>query len=216
MSEPDDVRTAIEELKAAGFRISIDDFGTGYSSLSTLQRLPVDRLKLDRSFLEEVQGDSEARQVMEGIMLLADHLKLEVVAEGIETVQHLRRVRGMHCPFGQGYLFSRPGPPGPNSLNDLPGEWSESGVARANEDVSQRAVRRGRRSNRERRRRRRRAVTLSRPVRPANAWRSPRARRPARRRAGPRPGPCAGRPRRASPAGRLRTTSRVKPAIAPR
>jgi len=124
MSEPDDVRAAIEELKAAGFRISIDDFGTGYSSLSTLQRLPVDRLKLDRSFLEEVQGDSEARQVMEGIMLLADHLKLEVVAEGIETVQHLRRVRGMHCPFGQGYLFSRPGPPGPNSLNDLPGEWS--------------------------------------------------------------------------------------------
>jgi EAL domain-containing protein (putative c-di-GMP-specific phosphodiesterase class I) len=126
MSEPEDVRAAIEALKSAGFRISIDDFGTGYSSLSTLQRLPVDRLKLDRSFLEDVQGDSEARQVMEGIMLLADHLRLEVVAEGIETQQHLRRVRGMNCPYGQGYLFSRPGPPGPNSLRDLPGSWGEA------------------------------------------------------------------------------------------
>ncbi len=129
MTEPDDVRSAIAQLKASGFRISIDDFGTGYSSLSTLQRLPVDRLKLDRSFLDEVQGDSEARQVMEGIMLLAEHLRLEVVAEGIETVQHLRRVRGMNCPFGQGYLFSRPGPPGPHSLDNLDGEWREAAPA---------------------------------------------------------------------------------------
>jgi EAL domain-containing protein (putative c-di-GMP-specific phosphodiesterase class I) len=123
MTEPDDIRHAIERLKAAGFRISIDDFGTGYSSLSTLQRLPVDRLKLDRSFLEEVAGDNEARQVMEGIMLLADHLQLEVVAEGIETLQHLKRVKGMNCPFGQGYLFSRPVPPGPNALADMRGTW---------------------------------------------------------------------------------------------
>ncbi len=125
MADPDQVRAAIERLKHAGFRISIDDFGTGYSSLSALQRLSVDRLKIDRSFLEDVAGDTAATQVMEGIMLLADHLKLEVVAEGIETVEHLTRIQTMHCQYGQGYLFSRPVPPGPSAARSLPGDWRD-------------------------------------------------------------------------------------------
>ena len=134
VTDPEHVRAAAEGLKAAGFRISIDDFGTGFSSLSMLQHLPVDRVKLDRSFLDEGAGDTEVRQVMEGIMLLADHLGLEVVAEGIETARHLERVQGMRCPFGQGFLLSRPTPPGARATADLQGPWcgaSTTGDGRA-------------------------------------------------------------------------------------
>jgi predicted signal transduction protein with EAL and GGDEF domain/DNA-binding response OmpR family regulator len=120
MMDPDDILRGVERLKQAGFRVSIDDFGTGYSSLSTLQRLPIDRLKLDRSFLQDAGGNSETRRVMEGIMLLADFLKLEVVAEGIETTDHLARVRDMRCPLGQGFLFARPAPAGPEPPAELP------------------------------------------------------------------------------------------------
>jgi PAS domain S-box-containing protein len=110
MTDPEGMRATAERLKAFGFRITIDDFGTGYSSLSYLQRFPVDRLKLDRSFLEEVGSQVEAQAIMESVVLLADHLKLEVVAEGIETSAQLQQVQSLNCPFGQGFLFARPCP----------------------------------------------------------------------------------------------------------
>jgi PAS domain S-box-containing protein len=111
MGDPEANRSALSSLKAAGFRLSIDDFGTGYSSLSYLQRFPVDRLKLDRSFLNEVATNTEVQGIMQSVVLLAEHLKLEVVAEGIETYGQLEKVRSLNCTFGQGYYFSRPVPP---------------------------------------------------------------------------------------------------------
>jgi PAS domain S-box-containing protein len=116
MSDPEASRVALERLKADGFRLSIDDFGTGYSSLSYLQRFPVDRLKLDRSFLTELGSNVEVQGILQSVVLLAQHLKLEVVAEGIETYGQLEKVRSLNCTFGQGYYFSRPVPPGGGSL----------------------------------------------------------------------------------------------------
>lgn len=121
MTDPEATRRTVERLKALGFRISIDDFGTGYSSLSHLQRLPVDRLKLDRSFLEDAATQAEAQAIIESVIVLAGRLDLEVVAEGIETAAQLERVRLLHCGFGQGYYFSRPVPPGACAAWDIPG-----------------------------------------------------------------------------------------------
>jgi PAS domain S-box-containing protein len=115
MADPDAVRTVVERLKAAGFRVAIDDFGTGYSSLSYLQHLHVDRLKLDRSFVDAMLTRGEAHAVMESVVILAERLQLEVVAEGIETIAQLKQVESLGCGFGQGFYFSRPVPPGTTS-----------------------------------------------------------------------------------------------------
>jgi PAS domain S-box-containing protein len=121
MSDPEAVQAVVDRLKAAGFRISIDDFGTGYSSLSYLQRLRVDRLKLDRSFIDGMATRSEAHAIMESVVYLADRLKLEVVAEGIETSAQLKQIESLGCGYGQGYYFSRPQPPGATAA------WPEHG-----------------------------------------------------------------------------------------
>ena len=121
MDDPEATRVILERLNAEGFTLAIDDFGTGYSSLSYLQRFPVDRLKLDRSFLAQLPDDREARAVMESVVLLAEHLKLQVVAEGIETLAQLERVRALKCGFGQGFYFSHPLPAGASR------EWHRGG-----------------------------------------------------------------------------------------
>lgn len=115
MTDADVARTVLRGLKAAGFRLAIDDFGTGYSSLSYLQRFPVDRLKLDRSFLRPTGAQEVSSAVLESVVRLAQHLELEVVAEGIETFDQLERVRGLKCGYGQGFYIAHPGPP-----QDLP------------------------------------------------------------------------------------------------
>jgi PAS domain S-box-containing protein len=97
----------LRRLRAEGFGLTLDDFGTGYSSLSYLQRIPLSRLKLDRTFLSDKANEDEAGRVMESIVLLADHLRLEVVAERIETEAELEKVRALGCRFGQGFYFSR-------------------------------------------------------------------------------------------------------------
>lgn len=112
MVDPEACQNMLTRLKAAGFRLSIDDFGTGYSSLSYLQRFPVDRLKLDRSFLQQMATKDDTTAIVASVVRLADHLRLEVVAEGIETKSQLNAVRSLRCPFGQGFYFSRPAPPG--------------------------------------------------------------------------------------------------------
>ncbi|MBP1634401.1 MAG: hypothetical protein H6Q10_975 [Acidobacteria bacterium] len=112
MADPDAARGVLQRLKSAGFRIAIDDFGTGYSSLSYLQRFPVDRLKLDRSFLAQSARREESSAVMESVITLARHLRLEVVAEGIETPAQMEQVRGLKCGFGQGFYIAYPAPPG--------------------------------------------------------------------------------------------------------
>ncbi|HKV42384.1 MAG TPA: EAL domain-containing protein [Blastocatellia bacterium] len=98
----------LEKLQAIGVELSIDDFGTGYSSLSYLHRLPIDTLKIDRSFVSRINENSENKEIVRTIILLAQTLGKGVVAEGIETKEQLELLRELKCESGQGYLFSRP------------------------------------------------------------------------------------------------------------
>ena len=99
----------LEELRRLGVRLSVDDFGTGYSSLSRLQRLPVDALKMDQSFIHEI---SDSGALVRGIVMMAHALNLVVVAEGVETARQLEFLEQSGCDYLQGYLFSRPLPAG--------------------------------------------------------------------------------------------------------
>ncbi len=98
----------LEQLKARKIRVSIDDFGTGYSSLSYLPRLPMDNLKIDRSFVGQMEQGNRNYQVVSTIIALSNQLELGVVAEGIETTQQLQWLQELGCEFGQGYLFAQP------------------------------------------------------------------------------------------------------------
>lgn len=108
-----DVESSIHKLNAlreAGMAISIDDFGTGYSSLSYLARLPVDILKIDRSFVKGIASDTDNLQIIATIVSLARALDLITVAEGVETLEQYQLLKQMNCPVIQGYLFSKPVP----------------------------------------------------------------------------------------------------------
>jgi predicted signal transduction protein with EAL and GGDEF domain len=94
------------KLKSAGFRLAIDDFGTGHSSLSYLQLFPVDRLKIDASFVTRLQTNEEANGIVHTILSLARQLRLDVVAEGIASAGVLAKLRSLQCGYGQGMLFS--------------------------------------------------------------------------------------------------------------
>jgi len=98
----------LSELDALGVSLSTDDFGTGYSSLSYLQRFPFDRLKIDRSFINIMDESEKSGAIVKTILMLGENLNIEVVAEGIETISHLEKLRELGCSAGQGYLFSRP------------------------------------------------------------------------------------------------------------
>jgi diguanylate cyclase (GGDEF)-like protein len=100
----------LKQLRGLGVNLSIDDFGTGYSSLSYLHRFPIDTLKIDRSFVSTMENGSENGEIVRTIIALAKTLKLDVVAEGIETIHQLHQLRILGCEYGQGYLFSRPVP----------------------------------------------------------------------------------------------------------
>jgi EAL domain-containing protein (putative c-di-GMP-specific phosphodiesterase class I) len=102
---------ALHDLKTRGFRIAIDDFGTGYSSLSYLQRLPVDRLKLDRAFVRDLDDSEQSRAIAELIISIARRLGLSVTAEGVETAGQLEFLRAHGCDEIQGYYLGEPGPP---------------------------------------------------------------------------------------------------------
>jgi diguanylate cyclase (GGDEF)-like protein len=108
----------VGRLRSLGFRVSLDDFGTGYSSLAYLQRLPVDRLKLDRSSLHQWSAQSESTDgIIRTVVALARHLNSDVVAEGVETLEQLDRLREMQCDCAQGFYFSKAVKPDP--LNRL-------------------------------------------------------------------------------------------------
>jgi diguanylate cyclase (GGDEF)-like protein len=98
----------LSELKAHGVRISVDDFGTGYSSLSHLRTLPIDELKIDKSFIAAMESSSQARTLVHSLIRLGAALGMATVAEGIEEVEQLRHLQDEECRFGQGYLFSLP------------------------------------------------------------------------------------------------------------
>jgi diguanylate cyclase (GGDEF)-like protein/PAS domain S-box-containing protein len=108
MEQLDAAITILIELRRLGVRLALDDFGTGYSSLSYLQRLPVDIIKLDRTFVSGVAGSTEDSALARGILTLGQTLGLETVAEGIETAEQLAALRELGCQLGQGYFFARP------------------------------------------------------------------------------------------------------------
>lgn len=100
----------LKGLRKLGVRISLDDFGTGYSSLTYLRELPIDILKIDKSFIDNIMHDSDKNCLTGTIITLAHDLGLEVVAEGVEEEQQLKYLKCYNCDMVQGYLFSKPLP----------------------------------------------------------------------------------------------------------
>ena len=110
MESGPDVILTLGRLKALGVRLSIDDFGTGYSSLAYLKRFPVDRLKIDQSFVRDLAQNPDDAVIIRTIIQLGHNLRLEVIAEGTETLEQMDFLRREGCTAAQGYLFSRPVP----------------------------------------------------------------------------------------------------------
>ncbi|MBU2666986.1 bifunctional diguanylate cyclase/phosphodiesterase [Actinoplanes bogorensis] len=108
LGDQDQIQADITRLRAGGIKVSIDDFGTGYSSLSYLHRVPVDTLKLDKSFVDTITTSARQHDLVRGILRMAATLSLSVVAEGIETEDEHRMLAAAGCAFGQGFLFARP------------------------------------------------------------------------------------------------------------
>ena len=109
----DDVEASIDvllQLKALNLQLGIDDFGTGYSSLSYLHRFPIDTLKVDRSFVMEMESLGGTAELVKTIVALGHNLGMNVVAEGIETESQSEKLRALRCEYGQGYLFAKPLP----------------------------------------------------------------------------------------------------------
>jgi EAL domain-containing protein (putative c-di-GMP-specific phosphodiesterase class I) len=124
----------LHELKGLSIQLAIDDFGTGYSSLAYLRRFPISVLKVDQSFIHRLGTGAQDDAIVRSIVTLASDLGMQVVAEGIETVEQLTALRALKCTYGQGYYFSRPlpaqhaeafvtaasGVPGPTVIRPLP------------------------------------------------------------------------------------------------
>ena len=108
MENIDTATEMLKQLRALGVQLSIDDFGTGYSSLSYLHRFPIDTLKVDRSFVMRMVDNNENIEIVRTILMLAQNLGMDVVAEGVETKEQLALLRKLGCENGQGYFFSRP------------------------------------------------------------------------------------------------------------
>ena len=108
MGDPTGAVAMLTQIKSLGIRLAIDDFGTGYSSLSYLHRFPLDTLKIDRSFISGMGNEGEGMEIARTILPMANNLKLDVVAEGVETVQQVLLLKKLQCKYGQGYYFSRP------------------------------------------------------------------------------------------------------------
>ena len=107
MGDPSAAVEMLQQIKLLGISLAIDDFGTGYSSLSYLHRFPLDTLKIDRSFISSI-GNGQDTEIARTILPMALNLNLDVVAEGVETIEQLVLLKKLHCKYGQGYYFSKP------------------------------------------------------------------------------------------------------------
>jgi EAL domain-containing protein (putative c-di-GMP-specific phosphodiesterase class I) len=134
------VQSDLTQLKAIGVRLAIDDFGTGYSSLSYLRELPIDVLKMDKSFVDDIAISAQRLALAEGIVQIARTLQLEVIAEGIESELQRDLLTSMGCQFGQGYLLAMPMDAqraetlariGPRTFPSLPRQAPEPGTPRS-------------------------------------------------------------------------------------
>jgi EAL domain-containing protein (putative c-di-GMP-specific phosphodiesterase class I) len=110
MHDAQQVIASLEAFRNMGVRLSVDDFGTGYSSLSYLKRFPVDRLKIDQSFVRDLGADADDVAIAQAIITLGHTLNLRVIAEGVETPEQLAFLRQHQCDEMQGYLFGKPVP----------------------------------------------------------------------------------------------------------
>jgi diguanylate cyclase (GGDEF)-like protein len=108
MTNPEAAVETLSRIKALGMRLSVDDFGTGYSSLAYLKRFPLDALKIDRTFVRDLPGDSDDVAITKAVIRLAHSLNLKVVAEGVETLEQIRELEKYDCDEIQGYYISRP------------------------------------------------------------------------------------------------------------
>ena len=110
MTDADRAKEMLHELKETGFQLVLDDFGTGYSSLSYLHKFPIDKLKIDRSFTHSMLEEEDSLEIVRAISGLSHNMDIEIVAEGIETMEQLSLYRDLDCHYGQGFLISKPLP----------------------------------------------------------------------------------------------------------
>jgi EAL domain-containing protein (putative c-di-GMP-specific phosphodiesterase class I) len=108
MQDADEVISTLEELRQLGVKLAIDDFGTGYSSLSYLKRFPIEKIKIDGSFVRDIPGDRDDYSIVRAIIGLTQQLNLKVLAEGVETREQLDALRIIGCDEYQGFYFSEP------------------------------------------------------------------------------------------------------------
>ena len=108
MADPSGAVEILQQIRALGIHLAIDDFGTGYSSLSYLHRFPLDTLKIDRSFISGMAENGDGMEIARTILPMANNLKLDVVAEGVETIEQVTFLRKLNCKYAQGFYFSSP------------------------------------------------------------------------------------------------------------
>jgi diguanylate cyclase (GGDEF)-like protein/PAS domain S-box-containing protein len=108
MGDPSGAVEMLQQIKSQGIRLAIDDFGTGYSSLSYLHRFPLDTLKIDRSFISNIADQAGGMEIARSILPMASNLRLDVVAEGVETLEQVSLLKRLNCKYAQGYYFSKP------------------------------------------------------------------------------------------------------------
>ena len=102
------MKEILEKIKEKGFSIAIDDFGTGYSSLNILENLPIDSLKIDKTFIDKIGASNEKIEILETIFVISKKLHLTTIAEGVEKIEQVLYLKDMNCDFIQGYFYSKP------------------------------------------------------------------------------------------------------------
>ena len=111
LDDAESIISQLHDFRGKGMRTALDDFGTGYSSLGRLRHLPIDTLKIDRTFVSDICNSTESHNIAETIVRMGHLMSKEVVAEGVETAEQAASLRAIGCEFGQGYLFSPAVPP---------------------------------------------------------------------------------------------------------